>query len=126
MKKTILLFAFFTFLLMVFTPMVNSVETKLVEDEIKYKIDDLLLKIDRFFNLYKIIENNSYFKDVIKLIILLVLLFPVLFIVISLTAYGRWKYVTIWDVILMYFTIIFSLIEHIIDLIFGNESINYN
>jgi hypothetical protein len=126
LKKILSLFAVFSCIIMILTPMVNSVETKLVEVEIEYTIDDVLLKIDRILNLYKIIENASYLKDFMRLIILLVLLFPILFIVIALTAYGRWKYMTIRDVILMYFTIIFSLIEHIIHLIFGNEIINYN
>jgi hypothetical protein len=113
------LFAIFSGLILVLTPMVSSVKTSIVRDEVENKIDDIFSISLRILDLLKNIENTFSIKKIIKLVILLFLLFPVLFLVISLTAYGRWRYFTIIEIITLYFSILFQLIEHIIGIIFG-------
>ena len=103
---------------MLLTPMVSSVETRLVEDEIEDKIDDLFLKKGLLVDLFKNIYEMFTIKDIIN-IIFLILLFPIFYLIFYISFWGDWSYFDLITFIELYFSILSALFENILEVIFG-------
>ena len=106
---------------MVLTPMVSSVETRLVNDEIEDKIDDLYLKKGLLVDLFKNIYEIFTIKDIIKVIILILLL-PMFYLIFYITMWGDWSYFEIFDFLELYFQFLSAILRFILELFSPNLS----
>jgi hypothetical protein len=92
-------------------PMVSSVETRLVKDEIEDKIDDLFIKKGLLVDLFKNIYEIFTIKDIIKVIILILLL-PMFYIIFYITMWGDWSYFEIIAFLELYFLMLRAILNY--------------
>jgi len=95
---------------MVLTPMVSSVETRLVSDEIEDKIDNLFLNKGLLLDLFKNIYKMFKIKDVINFIFLILLL-PIFYLIFYISVWGDWSYFDLITFIELYFSILSAFLD---------------
>ena len=96
---------------MVLTPMVSSVETRMVSDKIEDKIYNLFLKKELLVDLFKNIYDMFKIKDVIN-IIFLILLLPIFYLIFYISMWGDWSYFNLIEFIELYFSIIYAILDY--------------
>jgi hypothetical protein len=121
MKLKLVLFAIFSVSILFLMPMVNSVETRFVKDEIEDKIDDLYLKNGLLVDLLKNIYGIFTIKDIIK-IIFLILLSPIFYLIFYISMWGDWSYFNIIEFIELYFLFLSAILYVILELFSPNLS----
>jgi hypothetical protein len=119
--KKLVLFAVFSVSILLLMPMVNSVETRMVKDQIEDKIDDFFLKIGLIIDLLKNIYGIFTIKDIIK-IIFLILLSPIFYLIFYISMWGDWSYFNIIEFIELYFLFLSAILYVILELFSPNLS----
>lgn len=120
-SKKLVLFAVFCVSILLLIPMVSSVETRFVKDEIDDKIDDLFLNIDLIIDLFENIYEMITIKNIIN-IIFLILLSPIFYLIFYITMWGDWSYFNIIEFIELYFLFLSAILYVILEIFSPNLS----